>query len=100
MIYDIDYYPKQRKKSKIKPLVAILALITIAFYFFFDDSQMIEKPQGNFIIIKEAEIDELKVTTIAVKTDNNGTPARFKKPEILENLDEIITNNETNTHNY
>lgn len=100
MIHDIDYYPKQRKKSKIKPVVAILVLITIALYVFFDDNQMMEKSQNPLIVIKEAESEELKVTTTAVKVKSSNIQARFKKPEILENLDEIITQNETNTHNY
>lgn len=93
MIEGIDYYPKQgrSKKSKAKFGAVILVLIVIILYYFVsNDGQIPEKSQKNLIVIKEPELEEVKVVSVPVNVENSENEAKSKKPKILENLDEII----------
>ncbi len=92
MICGIDYYPRQtriNKKRLIKWLsILFFVLIIAVIYYFFDGLKVPQKPSTDLIIIKEAEIEKIKVTTTFVNVEHDKVQP--KKIEILENLDEII----------
>ncbi|KAA0449435.1 MAG: hypothetical protein FXV79_03970 [Candidatus Thioglobus sp.] len=66
----------------------------IIFYYLATDEQIIEKSQKNLITIKEAESDAAKIITIPLNVETSSSIStnndKVKKPEILENLDEVL----------
>ncbi|MDC9715376.1 MAG: hypothetical protein PSN36_06145 [Gammaproteobacteria bacterium] len=92
MIDGIDYYPRQtktNKKSLVKWLsILFFALIIIAIYYFFNELKVPKTPSIGLIVIKEAEIEKIKVSLTPINVE--GGEIQPRRPEILENLDEII----------
>jgi len=90
MIDGIDYYPGQKKrKVNFKLWVALLLLVMIVGYFYFDNKQTPYKPESTLIVISKPE-DQSVVSTIPIVI--KASKIKSKKPEILENLDEVMQN--------
>ncbi|RUM82530.1 MAG: hypothetical protein DSZ20_06995 [Candidatus Thioglobus sp.] len=90
MIDGIDYYPRQKKrKVNFKLWVALLLLVMIVGYFYFDNKQIPDKPESTLIVISKPEAQSV-VSTIPIVI--KASKIKLKKPEILENLDEVMQN--------
>jgi len=90
MIDGIDYYPRQKKsKVNFKLWVALLLLVMIVGYFYFDNKQSPDKSESILIVISKPE-DQSVVSTIPIVI--KASKIKSKKPEILENLDEVMQN--------
>ena len=89
MIDGIDYYPRQKRKVNFKLWVALLLLVMIVGYFYFDNKQSPGKPESTLIVISNPESQSVMSTIpIVVK----ASKIKSKEPEILENLDEVMQN--------
>jgi multisubunit Na+/H+ antiporter MnhB subunit len=90
MIDGIDYYPRQKKrKVNFKLWVALLLLVMIVAYFYFDNKQTPDKSKPTLIVISKPEAHSV-VSTIPIVI--KASKIKSKKPEILENLDEVMQN--------
>ena len=90
MIDGIDYYPGQKKrKVNFKLWVVLLLLVMIVGYFYFDNKQSPDKPESTLIVISKPEAQSV-VSTIPIVI--KASKIKLKKPEILENLDEVMQN--------
>ena len=90
MIDGIDYYPRQKKrKVNHKLWAALLLLVMIVSYFYFDNKQSPSKPESTLIVISKPEAQSV-VSTIPIVI--KASKIKSKKPEILENLDEVMQN--------
>ena len=89
MIDGIDYYPRQKRKVNFKLWVALLLLVMIVGYFYFDNKQSPDKPESTLIVISKPEAQSV-VSTIPIVI--KASKIKLKKPEILENLDEVMQN--------
>jgi len=90
MIDGIDYYPRQKKrKVNFKLWVALLLLVMIVGYFYFDNKQSPGKPESTLIVISKPEAQSV-VSTIPIVI--KASKIKLTKPEILENLDEVMQN--------
>jgi hypothetical protein len=90
MIDGIDYYPRQKKrKVNFKLWAALLLLVMIVGYFYFDNKQISDKPESTLIVISKPEAQSV-VSTIPIVI--KASKIKLKKPEILENLDEVMQN--------
>lgn len=92
MIEGIDYYPRSKKRKNKKDFVkllilffALIAFMTVYYFFYNEKIKILEKSNINLIVIKEPEIKKTKVIPV-IKTNK----VQSKKSEILEYLDEII----------
>ncbi|RUM80591.1 MAG: hypothetical protein DSZ16_06250, partial [Candidatus Thioglobus sp.] len=66
MIDGIDYYPRQKKrKVNFKLWVALLLLVMIVGYFYFDNKQIPDKPESTLIVISKPEAQSV-VSTIPI----------------------------------
>ncbi len=88
MIDGIDYYPRQ-KKGKLKLWIALLLLVMIAAYLYFDNKQSPEEPESILIVISKPEAQSV-VNTIPIVI--KASKIKSKQPEILEHLDEVMEN--------
>jgi len=89
MIDGIDYYPRQKKrKVNFKLWVALLLLVMISGYFYFDSEQSPGKLESTLIVISKPEAQSVVSIPIVIK----ASKIKSKKPEILENLDEVMQN--------
>jgi len=90
MIDGIYYYPSQKKrKVNFKLWVALLLFVMIVGYFYFDSEQSPDKYESTLIVISEPEAQSVvSPIPIVIKASN----IKLKKPEILENLDEVMQN--------
>ena len=90
MIDGIDSSPRQKKrKVNFKLWVALLLLVMIVGYFYFDNKQSPDKPESTLIVISKPEAQSV-VSTIPIVI--KASKIKLKKPEILENLDEVMQN--------
>ena len=90
MIDGIDYYPSQKKrKVNFKLWAALLLLVMIVGYFYFDSEQSPDKYESTLIVISKPESQSV-VSTIPIVV--KASKIKSKKPEILENLDEVMQN--------
>ena len=92
MIDGIDYYPGQKKrKVNFKLWVALLLLVMIVGYFYFDNKQSPDKSESILIVISKPE-DQSVVSTIPIVI--KASKIKSKKPEILEKFNKLIPDNE------
>ena len=90
MIDGIYYYPRPKKKKvNFKLWVALLLFVMIVGYFYFDNKQSPDKPESILIVISKPEAQSV-VSTIPIVI--KASKIKSKKPEILENLDEVMQN--------
>jgi len=90
MIDGIDYYPKQRKgKIKFKLWIALLLIAMLVGYWYFESKQPPKKSKSTLIVINKPEAKSV-VNTIPIVI--KPSKIKTKKPEILENLDEVLQN--------
>jgi hypothetical protein len=97
MLDGIDYYPKRKKRIKLK--LFLLLLILLAAYggwFYLDNMQSNSPTQSTSIVISVPESEEEKIIIVVEGTQE--APAKAE-PANSENLDEVIENYEASSYN-
>ena len=96
MLDGIDYYPKRKKRIKLKLFVLVLILsATYGGWFYLDNMERGSPVQSTSIVISVPESEEEVVEVIVESVQE--VPMEVV-PANSENLDEVIENYEASSH--
>ena len=98
MLDGIDYYPKKKKRIKLKLfLLVLLSAAAYGVWLYLDNMQTTAPTHSTSIIISEpkGEIEGNSVVIVIEKTQQLPAEVELSNPE---NLDEVIQTYEASSH--
>ncbi|HIF88973.1 MAG TPA: hypothetical protein EYG22_02785 [Candidatus Thioglobus sp.] len=97
MLDGIDYYPKRKKRIKLK-LFLLLLILTASYggWFYLDNMDSSSPMQSTSIVISAPESEE---ETVIIVIESVPEVAVEFEPANSENLDEVIENYEASSYN-